>query len=230
MTKFLTYAPISKKIRADEYEELSFLAYACTSSISIKAKWYRSGGTTQTYTYTGTISSGKITAVISKPGGETLSSTSRIEVWGEYNGSIVTEVRTLIPDLTPRKNPVRLGWMNTLGGIDHYTFTGAKAVETFAERIAFTRDLPAPFAVHDRGQGVASVTAYDEWEVISDFESSDVYQWLSGLLISREVWIDEITRIRPIVLTTKSHPILSDNLFQMKIKFRLANDKVVQHG
>ena len=230
MQKFLTYAPIVKRIRSGEYEELSIMVYGLAGTISVKQRFTRTNASVNTYTYTATILGGRFTFVNSIPTGETFSNIKLIEVWAEYQGFQVTEIRTYIPDSTLRKNPVRLGWLNTLGGIDYYTFTGSKAVESFAEKVLYNRDLPVPFNITDRGGSVASTVAFNEVEAISDFETPEVYEWISGLLGSPEVWLAEGTQIQPVIVTTKSHPVVSETLFQFKMKFKLANDKIVQNG
>ena len=171
-----------------------------------------------------------MTTTVSTPGGENLSLTTKVEVWLEYNGAQVTEVRTFFPDLTIRKNPVRIGFINTLGGADYFTFVGSKITEQQAERSTFTRPLPVGFVPSDRGMGVASVTALTETEIVSDFENESVMEWLGDLLTSPEVWIANGSSITPIVITSKAQVIESDNLYQVKLKYRPANEKIVQNG
>lgn len=230
MYKFLTYAPAAKKLRDGEYEELSLYCFGLLSPLTVKQRWTRKNLTTQVYTHTATPANGRLTVVVATPSGETFSNCVKVEVWIEYAGQPVTETRTFIMDTTARRKPTRLGFINTLGGADYYTFTGARTSEVVADKVLFNRDLPATFTTANRGQSVASVTAYEEYELTSDYETEQAYQWLAGLIASPEVWIAEGTRIIPIIITSKSHPVETDNLIQFKIKYRAASDKIVQNG
>lgn len=227
MKKFLTYAPLTKKLRAGEFDELAMLVYDLSGSVTMKIKCYRKAGTSATYSYTSVISGGRFSFTVGIPAGETFSLLSHIEVWGEYGSVQVTEKRIWTIDETTRRAPVRMGFMNTLGGIDYYTFTGSKTSEVTAEKAQYQRDV-SPVTASARSLSIGAVTAYDEFEVVSDFETTAVYSWLAGLIVTPEAWIYD-GGIRPVILTTKSHPVESDNLFQMKIKYRYSFDKLVQN-
>lgn len=228
MKKFLTYAPLVKKLRSGEFDELAMMVYALSGNVTMKIKCTRKAGTTATYSYAATIAGGRFAFVVGIPTGETFSLLSKIEVWGEYSGAAVTETRTWMIDETTKKNPVRIGFINSLGGVDYYTFTGARSMEIATEKTTYQRDV-APVTSSSRALSVGNVTAYDEYEVISDFETTEIYRWLSGLITSPEVWVYS-AGIIPVVVTTKSHPIESDNLIQFKMKYRYSMDKLLQNG
>lgn len=229
MTYFLTQSPLAKKLRQFEYSELSMLCYNLSGQVTMKIKCTRKAGTSATYSYAATISGGRFTFVVYIPSTETFSLLSKLEVWAEYGGSLASNTHTYWIDETPRRDPVRVGWVNQLGGADYYTFTGAKTAEVVTDKTQYQRDI-SPIAAGSRSLSVGAVSAYDEYEIISDFEPGENLQWLSGLLTSPEVWVVESSVAVPVIITTKTHPVKSDNLFQMKIKYRYSFDKLIQNG
>lgn len=239
MKKFLTTAPLSKKIRELEWEELSiFCLGQSVTGYSIAVKSTRRDGTTST-TKTGiTIAGGRMSYVVSCPIGEafiirsgTASPLAKIEVWIELvDTTVVTEIRTFVVDISNRRKPTRIGWQNTLGGVDYYTFTGTRQSESVIERTEYSKDLPASFTVQDRTAAVLTSSFKEEYEVISDFESETVYKWLSKIAISPEVWIIENGVLIPIMISSKGSPVENDAFFQMKLKYHKSTDIISQNG
>jgi hypothetical protein len=171
-----------------------------------------------------------MTIVVAVPVTETFANIAKIEVWAETASTRVTEIRTFIPDVSVRKKTVRIGWINSLGGADYYTFTGTRTSEVQSDKIQYEKDLPAVFTTADRGKSIASVTAFEEFEVISDFETEQMYQWMIGILTSPEVWLVEGSSIQPVIVTSKAHPVETDSMIQFRVKYRMANDKIFQNG
>ena len=230
MKKFLTYAPTTQRLRSGEWAELSILGYGTLDQLTFRVKCYRIAGTTATYNYTASMVGGRSTFVVGIPPSETFALLSKMEVWLIYGGVQVSDTYTYIIDQRPLRDPVRIAWINTLGGVDSYTFTGAKTGTTIAEKTAFVRDLPVGFSVSNRGESVASVETRDEVDVISDFETRDAMRWLGGIIQSSEVWVIENGVIIPVVILTNSHVTDTDDLVQFKLKYRKANNTIVQHG
>lgn len=230
MKKFLTYSPLIKRLRLGEYDELAILAFELGTTVTAKIKVTRKNATTQIYSYPGTITGRRMSVNVAVPTGETFSNIWLIEVWVEVDGGRVTDIHSYMPDTSSRKNPVRVGWLNSLGGVDYYTFYGSKKSEVFSEKNLYQKDLPVNYSISDRGSSVSSTISYEEVDLISDFEAEPVFQWLSGILTSPEVWITDGSQIQSIIVNTKNHPIITDELIQFRIKYRLANDKTIQNG
>jgi len=234
MKKFLTNSPLIKKLRSGEWEELSILCIETTISVHAVIKCTRIAGTTATYTTTIAVTGGRMSFIVSLPGGETFTLLSKMEAWIEtYNGyawARVTEIRTFTMDFTARKITQRIGWLNTLGGIDYYTFTGARSSVVNSDTSEYQKDLPIDFTVQDRGAAVLNSILREEFEVISDFETEENHRWLSYGLGSPEVWIIESGIVIPIMIVSKSAPVESDDMFQFKLKYRKANDLISQNG
>ena len=236
MKKFLTTAPLIKKIRSGEWEELAIAGDASPLALNYIIKCTRKAGTVQSYTQAVSMTGKRMKYIVSLPSGETFSLLSKMETYITiYNTEthvydIVTETRVFSIDETARKNPTRIGWLNTLGGIDYYTFTGAKASEAIADRSEFVRDLPIDFTVQDRSASVLTSAYREEFEIVSDYESEDTYRWLSSVFASPEVWVIESGVVIPINLVNAGIIITSDDLIQAKIKYRKSNSLIAQNG
>jgi hypothetical protein len=231
MIKFLTNAPTSKLIREIEWEELSILCRGTATSVTGKIKCYRSAGTTATYSYPITASGHRLYFNVMTPTGETFSLLSYMECWLEIESTQATEKRTFVCDHADRKDPIRVGWLNTLGGIDYYTFYGQKSTEAFAEKVTFKRELPSGFTSVDRGTSVLNSSYEDEVEVISEFETLTTIQWLARCMASPEAWIMQThLKLIPIVFTTKNQILENAGLVQLKLKYKKANEIRLQNG
>jgi hypothetical protein len=229
--RFLTNAPSPKKIRQGETEELSVYAYAPNTILTGKLKCYRAGGTSAIYTTAeATLTNNRVIFSIAVPGGETFSNLTRLEAWIEQGGVAVTEVRAFTPDTTQRKSPIRFSWLNLLGGVDHYTLYGEIKQEIAADKTTYIKELPATFAISDRGVSTQAVEVTEEFEVSSDFENEQTLSWLSELITSPETWIYEQGRLVPVDILTKSIVTRDGSLIQIKIKYRKANSRIVQNG
>lgn len=232
--KFLTKAPLIKKIRELEWEELSIFTINDGMSLNGKIKCYRIAGTTATFTYPITVIGNRLTLLVTRPTGETFSALSKMEAWIEYtSGTRITEIRTFLCDQSTYQNPVRMGWLNSLGAVDYYTFTGQRNAEVNVDRSGYMKDLTQEFTGQDRGLGVLRADMGEEIEAISSFEHPDTITWLKTLLASPEHWIVEnavSSYLLPIVITTKQHITMKAELFQMKIKFVHANSFLTQNG
>ena len=230
MYKFLTYAPLTKKLRAGEWEELSIFDYYLSGPLTYRQRSYLIAGGYNDSVITPSIYTGRSTVRIYPQNPNPLPTLTRIEFWIEYQGVRVTEIRTFTPDFTARKKPVRIGWNGTLGGVNYYTFTGSKTSEVLSDKVLYMKDLPVAFTAQNRVQSVANSTYQTEFEVTSDYETEDVYLWLCEVIASSNVWVVENGICIPVVITTKSVPVESDNLFQFRMKYKKSSDKIVQNG
>jgi hypothetical protein len=234
MIHWLTEAPITKKIRETEWEELSMLCEDASLALVGKIKCYRTAGTTETYTYNATAVGKRFYFIVMKPTAETFADLDYMEAWLETNSEQTTTKRIYLCDKSEHKTRTRIGWLNYLGGIDYYTFYGQKSTEAIVERVLYRKDLPLGYSSHDRGIGVLSSVYSEETEVISDFETPETMAWLVMVMASPEVWIMEgesgNQTLLPITITSKNQVIETGIMVQMKLKYRKANDIFTQNG
>lgn len=233
--KFLTYAPLTWKLREGEFTELAILALGeDNANYDLTINTYHSGqGSPDVVANQLTIKGGRVCFAVTAPDDIAWSTIIRIEVLIHVHSDptgIATEKRIYYPDRTCRKDPVRIGWLNTLGGIDYYTFTGSLSAEVTAERSEYVKDLPSDFTEQTRTAAVLAAGFKKEFEAVTDFEPETVYDWISKILISPEVWIVEGNKFHPIMITGKTTPVKNNGLFQLKLKYRKSTDIFSQNG
>jgi len=230
-TRFLTNAPTNQKIRSDEYAELSVLTYALAGSPFGRITSTRVNGSTQNYD-TGVLTpvKNRITMPVIFPSGETFSNVVKLACSILIGTGIQTEGRYFFTDQTTKKNPVRMGWLNLLGGIDRYTFTGNQHKQINTERDTFTKELDFPYSREDRGESVLRTVSSSEITVFSDFEPESTLYWLAEILTSPEVWIEEGGYHIPIVITSKTLVYQDPRLVQMQLKYKMSNERISQNG
>lgn len=125
--------------------------------------------------------------------------------------------------LNTRWTPFRLTWLNSLGGVDYYTF---KFINNSSKRITrnnFDRNLNYGYTNQSRGITTYQLNDYDQYTVVSDPLSDDESEWLTDLLTSQEVyWIDD-TRLIPITIIAEQYDrnIGLDNS-TLQLTFRLS--------
>ena len=125
--------------------------------------------------------------------------------------------------LNTRWTPFRLTWLNSLGGVDYYTF---KFINNSSKRITrnnFDRNLNYGYNKQSRGITTYQLNDFDQYTVVSDPLSDEESEWLTDLLTSQEVyWIDGTTLI-PITIIAEQYDrnIGLDNS-TLQLTFRLS--------
>ena len=125
--------------------------------------------------------------------------------------------------LNTRWTPFRLTWLNSLGGVDYYTF---KFINNSSKRITranFDKNLNYGYNKQSRGITTYQLNDYDQYTVVSDPLSDEESEWLTDLLTSQEVyWIDGTTLI-PITIIAEQYDrnIGLDNS-TLQLTFRLS--------
>jgi hypothetical protein len=120
---------------------------------------------------------------------------------------------------------IRLAFVNTLGGIDYFTFN-FKSVNTMnTEKTYFKRELDFNYTVGDRQDFVLSQRATETYTISTDFLSDNVASWLKELIKSTEVYVISVDFSDLSNITTTKLPILiMDSSFTVKTKL---NDKSI---
>jgi hypothetical protein len=120
---------------------------------------------------------------------------------------------------------IRLAFVNTLGGIDYFTFN-FKSVNTMnTEKTYFKRELDFNYTVGDRQDFVLSQRATETYTISTDFLNDNTASWLKELIKSTEVYVitadgSDISNI----VVTKLPILIMDSSFQVKTKL---NDKSI---
>ena len=118
----------------------------------------------------------------------------------------------------PKPFETRIGWINQMGGIDHFTFYHRNRKTYTIDRKAFKKSLSSNYSnnwtyqVGDREDTIYDISANENHSVSSFCNRYDA-EWLSELFLSPDVWTynynDPCATITtwsmwPIVVTTNS--------------------------
>ena len=229
--RFLTNAPQIKKIRVGEIEQISILAYGIDAlSFTATMKAYLSDNSTDTSTTSAIpFIKNRMTARFIAPNIVSAKSVTAFDVFIGYT-TFQSETRRYIIDRSMKGITIRVAWLNLLGGIDHYTFTGIKRGNMSVTRSIFTKERPYPFFQTDKSLAVMQTDSTIEYELVSDFETEAVYLWLSEILSSPEVWLVESGTYIPIVVTAKDMQLNSEDLIQLSLTYIKSNQRLTQNG
>jgi hypothetical protein len=244
IAKFLTNAPLIWRIGQTETVQLSIFARDIIT-VSAKIEMYNSAGAViATDVLPGVIVDSRRFTITITPSSFSNLTAAYFKVWAEVAGIRKTEIRTYYIDRTVCANNTTVLWVNRLGGIDTYTFTGEQSWILEAQKMRSIRELNFPFSLQDTGTIVTGVFANENGELFSRFEKTDVIKWLTEIITSPAVWIKQVPlsdsegeytpagaqRI-PINVTIDSHAWKDQNeLLQFKMVFEYANQINTQNG
>lgn len=224
--KFLTNAPYIRPIRDGEIYCLSILTGAVGTAkfrAVIRVVYTVSSTQRERLYFSEYITPIKnmIQITVKIPAGETFFDYMEVYISDDLSQSSGTERRVYVPDFTTKKNEIRFAWLNPLGGIDHYTFTGSKASQVDVEkRDLYEKARAYPFTPQDIKTGVVRVDGVKNLFAFSDFENSETFEWLSEIITSPFVFVVEDDEYIPVVVTNKSMQVETDELIQLKLEYR----------
>lgn len=142
-----------------------------------------------------------------------------------------------------RYRPMRLAWLNPLGGFDSYTFrlkttrsinTTRREYQSFLSKIR--ADGTFGNSSTDRGRTVYGSTVLESFTAVSEWQSASEHAWLCELFRSPSVYLmREGQPTVPVVVTTNSVEVRDkkgwgNRLLSHTIEFVAANEIVVQRG
>lgn len=224
--RFLTNAP-DKVIAITEEEQLSFLTNEASAKYKLK-KFDAQGGLLLTSIL-------GVVTIVNNRGVIPVQVTTPINYDNftiellDSNDVVISEAQKFILDLKCFANPIRMWWLNKLGGFDAFTFTGDIKESIRSKQTSYERDLGFSFDVKDRGETVLGVKAENRLEAFSDFMTRDEAEWLQELYTSPQVFLQEGTDIIPIVILSRRQKTFdSDDLIQFKIQYKPANELILQ--
>lgn len=126
--------------------------------------------------------------------------------------------------LDTRWTPFRIAWLNSLGGVDYYTFKYISNSSKRITRVNFDKNLNYPYTNSSRGLTTYKLDNFDQWSVVSDPLSDGESEWLGDLFTSTEVyWLRNNSELIPITLIAEQYDRnigLENN--QLSLTFRLS--------
>tara|TARA_R110001592_G_scaffold92874_1_gene270202 strand:+ start:4273 stop:5541 length:1269 start_codon:yes stop_codon:yes gene_type:complete len=167
-----------------------------------------------------------------------------------FNGDEVSEVGEYFVNKEKcTTERLRVYWKNRKGGIDGYTFNSELAVnidvksKTFQSSLGYRRandeDVnSAGYIVNNtygsdtRNIGSTNIMGTETISVTSKFHKQETLKWLSEIITSPQVWIENLTTGNlNSVYSIQSKAILKPkgkSLGQMKLKLRMSNELMTQ--
>ena len=227
--RFLTNIPDFAILRDDEEIQLHFITFETSLKVRIIEYDALTGGTpTVTTSASKTITDGR--GIVTVSGSIYLASTKRIEVKLVDNAGTtdLSETRTfkILPSICDKP---RLQWLNRLGGIDSYTFTGDVERKVSASKSVFTRGLAVGFGVGDSGDNILGVEADNDFSIWTDFLSNDYGIWMEELITSNKAWRVSGSDQIPIIITrNKATTTDTGSIKQINITYQNANALNIQ--
>lgn len=122
-------------------------------------------------------------------------------------------------------NPIRLCWLNRLGGFDYFTFNWKNKNTINIERKQYKQNLPWNYTIGMREDTILSQTSVDSYTISSDFISEVEAEWLKELYSSKEVYWLKGTDKYPIIITDNSYEVkrtLTEKMIAVSVNFKMA--------
>lgn len=156
-----------------------------------------------------------------------------ITVFGEGDNSeeiAITETITYKVESECIDQSWRLHWLNSLGGIDSYTFIGKTSVSKDVTRNRYKRSLNVPRVIPERQLSTVDIESNIIYNINSGFINKQRSEWLSEILDSLDINIEVDQIYLPVDIEDNDTPISDsvDKLFNINISFMFAFDRITQ--
>lgn len=137
--------------------------------------------------------------------------------------------------------PIEVSWINSFGFKDYFTFEKRNEKSTSVKRSTYQKTFPdwseavySP-SLNNRGTTTYGIEVDDLYTATTKYLNHDEMNYLRNLIASGEVKIkfENSNEWLPVVLETNTwteRSYTKDGLFQLEIKFRLANPNTFQAG
>lgn len=237
-SKFLTSSPTSQNINLTERAWLYSINLTPTNYSRRQVKTYNSAGTLlNTYNTTNTLSGNvdiyeelKNNYIRTSAGpaqlsdfGVSFSGVSYYTVQAQKSdGTPISELKTFVLKDNCKYTPVRIHFLNTLGGFDSFTFNKASTEETAISRTSYTRGLQNSPATSDRMKTTSSVLYEPSIQVTSDWLTESENTWLKQLVTSPVIYQELDGNLIAVVckeVKYKTEKKLNNKLFNLSIGF-----------
>ncbi len=223
--RFLTNAPLTRKIALDEEAQMSFI-FDLAGSVRLFWERHTAAGLFDTGSEIETVVDDfRCTAVINDTLFDVATLPNITELRVHLINSIaqtISEERIFKIDRRCYAHPVRFWWLNALGDWDQYTFTGNRKETITTKQVPFNKSLGQSFTIGDRGQGTLAVNARRRQEVWSNFLNAADREWLTELFTSPEIQVQQGSNRVPVVRGSTQVTFINDGvLTQLKISYDL---------
>ena len=218
---WLTWQPQTKQVTWNSPE---YLSYYFNVTGKVKAKFYKKNGTTKTvniWSYGGTpclmTFNMEFSYLFSLSGEETADLYGIVDVWVEASsgGTVLSYVQRYICAPTMGDEHYYLS-VNSLGGIDTFTFHGAG---TLAPEIEYES------AMKDRVKIDITSDAERKWQQNTGYAGLQVTQWWFELIAAAKQWAVMDGNAEPIVIDTSSLEMSDrDNVHACTFTFTLSEE------
>ncbi len=226
--RFLTNSPSPLPLTFEEEFQLSFI----TDDTAIEVKFERfdnNGASIGISTLAATIIRKRALVAINE--NIFTEAHSRLDIWvedGESNR--ISEIKRFDRRDICFKNPLRFHWLNRAGGFDAYTFTGRFEETIKSKKTLYQRDLGITVEKEERGKTVLGVADDPTFKIWSEFLNDGELLWLSELITSPDVSLEEGTDLIPVVITNRSTRVNADRLTQLRLSYSEANELLIQNN
>lgn len=126
----------------------------------------------------------------------------------------------------------RVHFLNRLGAMDSYTFTGAERRNVKTEGSTYQKLKPSGFNPTARGRQVLEKNATVRLSCSSDALRPEEMLWLEELLTSPAVYVQRGNHNIPVTLRDGEFEIVdpTKNIHRLRVELEYANDMVLQRG
>ena len=238
-SKFLTFAPTTKTLYANESEQLSFFYLRPARTVELNYTTYNAGG--------GVVSSGAKSLVdcytskygtftISADGASSLlfgySNLAKLEVYLKDSlGTVISE--TITYNLSQGcSDGYRLAWQNSFGAVDKWTFNAHKnRTYNIGDRVVYNTPLGNGATLSERSTKVLKTNGNTTYSASTQFLANDLDMFID-LLNSVEVYLEkELNLMIPIIILSTTQTIEdNDGLIQVTIEFMTSQEQQTHIG
>ena len=144
----------------------------------------------------------------------------KVEIWIDNDGTPCSETLTIYMETVPAG--IRLGWLNSEGSYDHYTFTDVYTISGSSER----KKIESASGIN-----ITDSRKTDVYTIYTFFEDETKLDWLSEIVSSPDVYLvnaynDKVS----IDVISGSFPKQTPELSQAEVSFMLSQYSTVQNG
>jgi len=123
----------------------------------------------------------------------------------------------------------RLCWVNELGGLDFFTFTGTRFEAMPTDRTSYRKALSNNFSIPERGFTNIGSVSTETYTIESQALKKDIRRWLKGMIDSSLVyWIKDGSYVPVTISGSDAQIIAKDPRFTFS--FAKANNRVRQRN
>lgn len=158
----------------------------------------------------------------------------------DFFGTSTSETYTYNLECSSRHgNPVRIYFLNRLGGYDVFNFQLMRSLGSDVTRDTMQKNLGSltatswSYTQQDRGETIYSTSISDTIKVNSDWIDDAQSSWLQQLVESPDVYMLESGQLTPVVIKNTRYDrktIKNERLFNLEIEFKYANKRWTQRG